>query len=158
MKTAIISISVLVLITIFGFSCKTNTLKQEQRISEITQKVESGRYTFTPQRAIPLGGRAVDINSFELKISKDTIDSYLPYFGRAYSAPISSDDNGIKFVSMDFDYTLSAKNKGMWEVTINTKDIRRNYNMILKIGDTGYATLIVNETSRQPISFYGIIE
>jgi hypothetical protein len=32
------------------------------------------------------------------------------------------------------------------------------YALNLSIGDTGYATLTVNDNDRQPISFYGKIE
>jgi len=157
MKGLIISISIL--IGVIGYSCQsTSTLSKEQKIQAMTEKIESGRYSFIPQRALPTGGGSVNVNSFELRISKDTIDSYLPYYGRAYSAPMLPDESGIKFVSTDFNYSIQPKNKGMWDVNIETKDTRRKYNMTLKVGDTGYATLIVNGSDRQPISFYGIIE
>lgn len=150
----------ILLITLCGISCKTGVTQSNQDvIFRVNNKIESGSYTFVPQTAIPTGGRSVNLNySYSMKVSKDTIDSYLPYFGRAYTAPMSSDDSGIKFVSTDFDYKISDKKKGMWNVSINTKDTRRKYNISLKIGDTGYATLTVHENDRQSISFYGKIE
>lgn len=156
MKKVVILISVFM--AFVGFSCKSSSLSTEQKIAEITQKIESGRYSFIPQRALPTGGGSVNISSFELKVSKDTIDSYLPYYGRAYSAPMSQDDTGIKFLSTDFSYTISPKNKGMWDINIETKDTRQKYTLILKAGDTGYTTLTVNSSNRQPITFYGVIE
>lgn len=151
--------SIIILIAVIGFSCKSSgSMTKEQTIAAIGQKVESGNFSFIPQRAIPTNGRSVNISSFEFKVSSDTIQSYLPYYGRAYSAPMFPDDNGIKFVSTDFDYNISPKNKGMWTININTNDTRRKYAMTLNVGETGYTTLTVNTSDRQPISFYGVIQ
>jgi len=154
------TIFTLVAIAILGFSCKSGeNLTKEETISRMKEKIESTNYTFVPQTALPMGGRSVNLNySYSLKVSKDTVASYLPYFGRAYSAPISPTDGGIKFTSKDFEYTISENKKGMWDVNIITKDIQPKYTLNLSIGDTGYATLTVNENNRQPISFYGKIE
>ncbi len=148
------------LIALFIFSCKSGeNLSKQEIITEITNKIESGNYTFIPQTAIPMGGKSININySYSLKVSKDTIESYLPYFGRAYVAPSPMDEGGIKFVSTDFDYTISDKKKGMWDVTIDTKESPKRYKLTLKIGDTGYTTLTVLDNNRQPINFYGKIE
>jgi hypothetical protein len=140
--------------------CKSgDNLSKEESISLMNEKVASSRYVFVPQTAIPMNGRSISLdNSYSLKVSKDTIESYLPYFGRAYTAPISSSDGGIKFISTDFNYHISDKKKGMWDVTIETKDAPLRYKLLLKIGDSGYGTLVVQETNRQSISFYGKIE
>jgi len=154
------TIFALVIIAILGFSCKSGeNLTKEETISRMKEKIESTNYTFVPQTALPMGGKSVNLSyTYSLKISKDTVNSYLPYFGRAYSAPMSPTDGGIKFTSKDFEYTISEKKKGMWDVTVITKDIQPKYTLNLSIGDTGYATLTVNENNRQPISFYGKIE
>jgi hypothetical protein len=140
--------------------CKSgNNLSKQEAISLMNEKVASSCYIFVPQTAIPMSGRSISLdNSYSLKVSKDTIQSYLPYFGRAYTVPISSSDGGTKFVSTDFNYNISNKKKGMWNVTIETKDVPVRYKLLLKIGDSGYGTLIVQETNRQSISFYGKIE
>ena len=36
---------------------------------------------------------------YYLKVSKDTVVAYLPYFGRAYTAPADPTEGGIKFTS-----------------------------------------------------------
>lgn len=152
--------SIVLLMTLFCFSCKSvDNLSSEEGVSLINDKVESKNYIFVPQTAIPTSGRSVSLNySYSLKVSKDSVSSYLPYFGRAYSAPMSSDDSGIKFISTDFDYKISEKKKGVWDVSIVTKDTKRKYNLTLKVGGAGYTTLTVLENDRQPITFYGKIE
>lgn len=154
------TILVLTAIVILGFSCKAGgSLTKQEVITKLTEKIESTNYTFVPQTALPMSGKSISLDySYSLKVSEDTINSYLPYFGRAYTAPISPTDGGIKFTSKDFEYSVTKNKKGMWDVSITTKDTPRKYSLSLSIGDTGYATLVVNENNRQPISFYGKIE
>ena len=157
MKT--LTIIALFISTLF-LSCKSgDNLSKAERIANITEKVESGDYTFVPQTVLPMGGKAVDLNySFYLKVRKDTIESHLPYYGRAYVAPFPSENGGITFVSTDFNYTISDKEKGTWNAHIGLNDSQKRHKLSLKIGDTGYTTLTVLDNNRQSISFYGKIE
>ncbi|MDR1503065.1 MAG: DUF4251 domain-containing protein [Prevotella sp.] len=148
------------LIALFMISCKSGeSLSKQETISQITNKVESQNYKFVPTTALPTSGKSINLNySYSLRISKDTVDSYLPYFGRAYVAPMSTDEGGIKFISTDFEYTQTKGKKDMWEVAIKPRDNAKRYTFTLQIGNTGYATLTVQDTNRQTISFYGKIE
>ncbi|MEP7319290.1 MAG: DUF4251 domain-containing protein, partial [Panacibacter sp.] len=92
-----------------------------------------------------------------LRISKDTIISYLPYFGRAYTAPISPEDGGINFTSTDFEYTTALRKKGGWSIEIKFKDQSQVREMNLTIFDNGRADLFVSSNNRQSISFSGNI-
>jgi len=156
MKTLITAI----LTTLLLFSCKSGSnLSKEENSSLMNEKIETTNYTFVAQTAIPMSGRSISLTSeYSLKVTKDTIESFLPYFGRAYTAPMSATDGGIKFVSTDFNYKVSDKKKGMWKADIETKDIPTKYKLSLSIGDSGYATLTVQEVNRQSITFYGKIE
>ena len=94
---------------------------------------------------------------YDLKIKPDTIDSDLPYFGRAYTAPIDPADAGIDFTSVKFDYNIVPGKKGGWEITIKPKDVTDINGMYLSISENGYALLRVNSNNRQAISFTGYI-
>ncbi|MDU1889864.1 MAG: DUF4251 domain-containing protein [Dysgonomonas sp.] len=157
MKT-IVAISII--ISALLFSCKSgDSLTKQEQIDQITEKIESQNYKFVPRTAMPMSGRTINLSySYSLDVSKDTISSYLPYFGRAYSAPLPMDEGGVKFVATNFEYTISEKKKGEWDVKINVKENNRLYDLSLIIGDSGNATLTVNEQNRQSISFFGKIE
>jgi hypothetical protein len=94
---------------------------------------------------------------YDLTITKDTIISYLPYFGRAYVAPVDPAQGGIKFTSTNFEYKQAKDNKA-WQITIKPKDTPDVHQLYLSIFDNGYATLQVISTNRQGISFNGYIE
>jgi hypothetical protein len=132
--------------------------QDSEKEAKIENLVASGNYVFEAQSAMPLRGQVRQLTyGYELKISKDTMISYLPYFGRAYVAPINPSDGGISFTSTDFDYAVKTRRKGGWDVLIQTKDQRDNKRMMLRIQDSGYASLQVTSNDRQPISFNGII-
>lgn len=145
--------------------CKTKELTAEQQIKakEYAEKIEVRNFTFYANTAQPTGEPSVNLNyNYSLKVSKDTIVAYLPYYGRSYVAPISPIDINIDFVSTDFLYTESKNKNGSYEIKIIPKDITNRENegivLILKISPSGYGTLNALLTNRKTISFYGVVE
>ncbi|HVV06938.1 MAG TPA: DUF4251 domain-containing protein [Puia sp.] len=132
--------------------------KDAEKIVQVRNLVDSQNYIFIAQSASPMSGRLRQLTpDYDLKITKSSIVSYLPYFGRAYTAPLDPSKGGIQFTSKDFEYTATPRAKGGWDVLIKPKDYRDVQQMSLSISSTGYATLQVTSTSRQPISFNGYI-
>ena len=108
------------------FTGNTNIVIAQKKVPakevEIKNLLDSQQYIFYAQSVIPSSGRQRFLTSeYTVTISKDTIVSYLPYFGRAYSATIGSTDGGIKFTSVDFDYKISERKKGGWDISIHPK-------------------------------------
>ncbi len=165
MKKLIYTLSVLFSIVLF-IECKSskefapeNQLSQDEYSAIIKQK----KYTFVPHQIIPMSGKARYLTSdYSVKISNDTLDVYLPYFGRAYTAPMSSSDGGIKFVSTDFSYSMKEKKSGSYEIVIKPKDITSTMNagitLQFTLNDNGSGSLYITSTNRQPVNFYGIFK
>lgn len=123
----------------------------------VRQKVEAKKYTFVAQNAMPMRGRTIQLTSLhDLKITGDSVIAGLPYYGRAYSAPINPSDNGINFTSVSFDYKSTYRKK-RWEISIKPKDIQSVSEMNLIIYSNGRASLQVTSNNRQPISFNGVL-
>ena len=132
--------------------------KKAAKLTAIKDMVESQNYVFKAQTALPMSGPSRQLTpDYDLKVTKQSIISYLPYFGRAYTAPMDPSKGGIQFTSKDFDYTLTPGKKDGWNVLIKPKDYRDVQQMSLSISSTGYAIVQVTSTSRQPISFNGVI-
>lgn len=131
--------------------------KDSARYAGIKEMVTAQLYNFMAQSVTPLGGRLRQLNNNDqLRVTKDQIISDLPYFGRAYSAPIGS-PGGIQFTSKDFDYRITEKKKGGWNVSIKFKDAQDVRQMQLSIFSNGTASLQVMSNNRQSISFNGYI-
>jgi len=132
--------------------------KDSIKAAAIREMVTNQQYTFKAQTASPLAGRLRQLTTeYDLKVTKEQIVAYLPYFGRAYSAPLDPSKGGIQFTSKDFDYKLTERKKGGWNVSIKTKDLSEAQQMELTIFSDGTASLQANSTNRQSISFNGYI-
>jgi hypothetical protein len=124
----------------------------------VTNLVHSKHYVFVAETVAPVSGASRSLTSYyDLTISGDTMISYLPYFGRSYSAPVDPSEGGINFTSTDFTYEIKPKKKGGWDILIKPKNVRSAQQLSLFISDNGYASLQVISNNRQPISFSGHI-
>lgn len=164
MKNLLMIVVALQLILFAGCKAKELTPEQQRKAEEYTRKIEKPDFTFTASSAQTQRGRNINLTpDYQLKVSADTIRAYLPYFGRAYTAPMNTSESGIKFTSTDFEYRSVKKKNGQYEIIIEPKDIGNNIMLRglflrLSVGDSGYGNLDVSSTNRQNISFYGTIE
>jgi hypothetical protein len=114
---------------------------------------------FVAQTALPTSGRSRQLTSyFDLQVSKDTINSDLPYFGRAYTAPVYPTQSPLNFTSTNFQYTVTNNKKGGWDIVIVPKDLQDPKQISLSIFDNGTASATVTSTNRQPIAFNGYVK
>lgn len=96
---------------------------------------------------------------YDVTVTPDTVTAYLPYFGRAYRAPMISSEGGIKFESTNFESEVEkGKKDGEWLVTIRTKDTSNATVLNFHLWNNGTAQLDVSDQNRQSISFKGTIE
>ncbi len=162
MKKSLFFFSALLLIFFSALSADAQDNKQQKQASKeaaIKELITAQHYSFEAQTALPVGMRNRQLTSgYELKVRKDTIDAYLPYFGRAYAATIGSNEGGIQFKTTDFKYTLTEAKKGGWDITIVPKNSGDTRQLILHVSQAGYASLQVISNNRQSISFNGYIQ
>lgn len=124
----------------------------------IQGQVADKDFVFEAQMVMPQRGITRQLTSnYFLQVSRDSLVSDLPYFGRAYSAPINPGEGGIRFTSTSFDYSLKDRKKGGWEVLIKPKDVKDVQQMLLSVFENGRASLQVISNNREAISFEGTI-
>lgn len=142
------------------FSVLTFTaIAQEKGEQGIQRAIETRNFVFKASSATPQRGRITQLTSeYDLIVRPDTVISFLPYFGRAFTAPINPSEGGIKFTSSDFVYSSSQTKKGGWEIKITPKGISDVSDLYLTVFENGNATLRVNSVNRTPISFNGFVE
>lgn len=145
-------------LTLFsGCGSTQSVVEKQQKTLRIKEKVQSATFTFQAVRAHPMEGQPINLtSSYDLKVSKDSIQAFLPYFGRAYVAPINPSEAGIKFTSTKFDYQMvEGKRDGSWTITIKTLDTPRTMTLHITVWDNGSAQLTVNNPDKQSIFFDG---
>jgi len=131
---------------------------QDKSPEEIKKLIESQNYIFKAEQVFPQSGKSRMLTTdYDLSITIDSIISFLPYFGRSYTASLNPEESGIKFTSTDFEYQNTKKKKS-WEISIKPKDVSDIQEISLSIFDNGTANLNVSSTNRQNISFRGYIK
>jgi len=83
---------------------------QEKDPAKVKAMVESKNFVFVADYVNPqsMRSRSLTTSDYDLTIKPGEVISYLPYFGRAYSAPIDG-EGGIKFTSKEFDRNSFAR-------------------------------------------------
>lgn len=124
--------------------------------SSVKDMIDSKKFMFVAEMVNPLRGRNRYLTSrYDVSVSKDSLVSYLPYFGRAYTAPLNSSEAGIQFTSTNFSYNATQLKSNKWQVVIKPNDVSAGPELSFTIFDTGSASLVVTSTSKDPISFTG---
>jgi hypothetical protein len=132
--------------------------KESEKEALTKNLILSKNFTFKAQSVMPMRGGTRQLTSdYDLKVSGDSLIVYLPYFGRAFTAPINPGAGGIQFTSSDFEYKVEERRKGGWNINIVPKDNNSVREMLLTISKKGYATLQILSTNRDAISFNGYI-
>lgn len=147
------------LILLFGVVTVADAGAQETNGTTLKSLLTNKTFVFKAQSAWPLQGTVVQLTQgYDMKVMQDSINTYLPYFGRAYTAGYGSTEGGINFTSKKFDYKLKEKHNGGWEINIRPADAKDVTELTYSVSANGYATLQVLSNNRQAISYYGIVE
>lgn len=130
--------------------------KKAELIEKTKSLVEAGAWQFDATRMLPSSGRARTLTtSYRVVVKDSLVDSYLPYFGRAYSAEYGSSESPMSFKGEISDIKVEESKKGGWMVTFKTTNKNDRLDLTFFISETGSVNLTVNSTNRQAISYYG---
>jgi hypothetical protein len=132
-------------------------VEKEKLATDVRNAVEVPDFTFKATYAYPTGYKSIYLSPYyDVKVSPDTVVAYLPYYGRAYRAPMDPREGGYRFTSTDFEYRIDKGNKkGNWYAEITMRDLGRPVTFRFDIWENGTARLNVSDVDRQPISFQG---
>lgn len=148
-----ILLSALILTGFFGIATA-----QDLEPAKVKEMVNSHRFLFKANTVLPQTGGSRQLTSqYDVLLTKDSVVSFLPYFGRSYAA-IIGEDAGIKFTSTVFDYKAKQGKKGKWQISVKPKDTREVRELIFDVSDNGYTYLQVISNSRQNIGFWGYLQ
>jgi hypothetical protein len=132
--------------------------RQELRMKEVAQMIRDKTFLFEATHALPLGGGSIYLNySFDVELKRDTLASYLPFYGVAYRVDYGSRNSGLDFVQPVQSYDMEEK-EDEYLIIIEVKNKMDLLSYTFFISRLGYATLNVTSTNRQAISYYGRLE
>ena len=160
MKRLIQLRAIVFFISLLLFGPQQKTFAQQADVYKaVSDKVVKKDFVFVAQSLTPMNGPLRVLTSdYDVKVTADSVTSYLPYFGKAQQAPSTGEDAGIMFTSTKFEYISETGKKKTWNVTIKFKDQRNTNTFSFIIYDNGEASLNVSSMLRDPISFRGHIK
>jgi hypothetical protein len=148
-----------IIIAAFATLFLSNVNAQNLTTAQVDSVVNSKHFTFKAERVQPQRGRQRYLTTeYFLRVAGDSLISALPYFGRAYTAPINPEDAGYNFTSTNFNYNAVPKKKGSYQITINTKDKMNSVTFVLTVFNNGKADLQVTSINREAISYSGYLK
>lgn len=161
MRTKLLAILTISLFIIPGFSYhvyKKDIVIQTERKKQVEMLLNSRVFVFRARRAEPSGTNSIDLttNPNYVKFNPDFIDSYLPFFGRAYSGAGYNSGAGLHFQGKPDIFTVDKKKK-TWEVKVTVKNNTDTYRLYLLVTSEGFATLSVTSNNLETISYTGEI-
>ena len=145
----------------FASQVSAQQSKQEKQAAKealIKKKIQDRRFTFIAETALPMRGSMRMLTpGYDLRVTRDSVVAYLPYFGRAYSAPLNLMGGGVQFTSVKFDYKIEERKKGGWNIIIKPNDVDDNQQLNLTVFTNGSASVQATSNNRQAIQFNGYI-
>ncbi|WP_297093694.1 DUF4251 domain-containing protein [uncultured Draconibacterium sp.] len=136
---------------------KEKKAQREAMLTEQTKKlVAANAWQFNATQMLPSSGRSRTLSTpYNVVLKDGEVDSYLPYFGRAYSADYGSTDSPMIFEAPISDYSVEDAKKGGYTIKFSAKNKNDNVEYTFAVSANGSASLRVNSTNRQFISYQG---
>ncbi len=154
----VLSIFLLIIFFVSTDATAQSSSKSDSTKLAFKNMVDSQRFVFEAQSANPLRGNFHNLtSSYDVSVTKDTLRSYLPYFGRAHNPSYGTSQSALDFTSTDFSYSVTPNKKGGWNIAIKPKDKTDIQQYLFTVFDNGNASLNVTSTSRDAISFNGYV-
>ncbi|RYU92448.1 DUF4251 domain-containing protein [Mucilaginibacter terrigena] len=136
-------------------------IKKAKKAAEVKELIDAQNYVFKATYMYPNGGGQRYLTTdYDVTVSRDTVESFLPYFGVVYAGAgyNSSSDNGVKFTSTKFNYTADLQKNGSYRIIIKPNDVTGTTQMFLDIFPNGNANLSVISLNRERIRYDGYIK
>lgn len=136
-------------------------IKEEKRIEkqkQIEQLVNSKSFVFYANTAMPTGFKNINLTpgTYYVTFLPEQIESFLPFYGKAYTGIGYGGDEGLKFTGKPDPYTVETGKKNL-KVNAKVRLERDTFTIALSVSYSGNASLTVNSNNRSTISFSGYI-
>ena len=118
-KTISALIILIIGISLFGCGTTQTSVEKNEKAVLLNEHIKNLKFKFNATYAYPLNYKSIYLSPYyDVKVSPDTVQAYLPYYGRAYTAPMDPSEGGIKFISTEFDYDVEIKPEKTYHIIV----------------------------------------
>ena len=137
-------------------------IKEEKKIEkqkQVDSLVNAKTFDFEARTALPTGYKSVNLtnNANYVKFRPDFIESYMPFYGQAYSGVGYGNDDGLKFTGKPEEFTIT-KGKKNYQVNATVKGEKDTFRLSLSVSFEGSTSLTIISNNRSAISYSGEIK
>lgn len=154
----IFSLLLVMAISIPTLSAQSRKEKKELKRQAVERLIASAKYKIDVNRALPARGRSVTLTSpYSVEVRNDSVISYLPYYGRAYSIPYGGGE-GLNFKAPITGYKVEWDKKGSAKIKFSARSPEDKFDFNIDVFSNGSSSIFVNTQNRQSISFNGEVD
>ena len=157
--------NIFLLLSLFGMvvcsSCASSKKSSSELVATsgvVKRQMEEKDITVQVDHVYPLRGKSYVVNhGYYLTLRKDTVCSYLPYLGVAYTSHYGG-GNALDFKAPFTDYVSTVDKKGAYNISFSVQTAMDRFVFHLKVYDNGRSSIYVQPVNRQSISYDGYID
>lgn len=132
--------------------------RKARRQQAVAQALEARHFLVDIDRMLPLRGRSHSLSMlYSVEVRNDSLFSYLPYVGRAFSIPYGGGD-GLIFEAPITDYRTEPVKKGGTCITVEVRTSEDTYTYQFTVYPDGTVSLYVQPRQRDAINFQGELD
>lgn len=131
--------------------------RKRLQAEKVRQALYDRQFTINVTSAHPTSFPPVNLTSpYSLEVRGDSVISYLPYYGRAYSVPYGG-GKALNFSCKMSGYDIS-RSKKEYNIKMAIENEEDRYLYYIDVFDNGRASILVTSQNRTDILFYGDME
>lgn len=162
-KFIVISLCMLIFMPFGAFGQSQQEARDAKKVAveeQVRMLIESGTFEISFDRANPVRGRSVILSPvYEMKFNNNCVSTYLPYFGRSYTAPSNPAKLAIELNETVVETeTVKDRKKGYTIIFSARTETNENITFYLRISASGMANLSINSSSRTAITYLGYLK
>lgn len=162
MRNVLLALLSAIIIASCGTSNGVGQLSRKERKFLLEQKTRQAladrHYTINVTTAHPLGYPTISLSTpYTLEVRGDSIISYLPYFGTAYSVPYGG-GKALNFTGKITKYEDVVRKRGEHDITMEVYNEEDIYVYLLNVFESGSTSITVRSRQRTEISFLGNVD
>lgn len=158
----ILFVSLLGLLLLFPLGMNAQSKKEAkaaaeaQKKQEIAQLLDSGTFTITIDKLLPMRGGIRNLTpSYSFSCNDNKVNTYLPYVGSSHSAPMNPSELSIELKDKEVEISKKETKKG-WEYSFQTRiESGESASFTLSVSQNGYVNIQLNCGERDSISYSG---
>ena len=131
------------------------TAQQAETSKKVTLALDERHYKIGIDNMSPMRGPSRTVSfGYSVEVRNDSLISYLPYFGRAYTATYGG-GNAMDFSAPIKTYQETKGKKGQRKIEIVLTTSEDNFQYTIEVFDNGSASIDVQPRNRDRISYSG---